>query len=65
LDPEVGAVIQGLDPFINYSKVAITQKYITSCGNWLVTSEDQCGVTENGNHIPGNGMFVAALEYGL
>ena len=65
LDPEVGCVVQGLDQAINYSKLAIASKYIQKCGKWVVTNEDTCGVTQNGNRLPGNGMFAAALEYGL
>lgn len=65
LDPEVGCVVQGLDHSINNSKLAIALKYVQKCGKWVVTNEDTCGVTQIGNRLPGNGMYVAALEYGL
>jgi 4-nitrophenyl phosphatase len=40
LDPEVGAVITGIDFAVTYSKIAIASFYIQKGAKWIVTNED-------------------------
>ena len=61
LDPEVGAVIQGLDRNVNFGKLAITGLYIQQCKNWIVTNPD-ISSTRQGKAFPGTGSFVALLQ---
>lgn len=39
-DPEVGAVIQGIDFAVTYSKLAIASIYIQRGAKWIVTNDD-------------------------
>lgn len=63
-DPEVGAVISGIDFAVSYSKIALASMYIQKGAKWVVTNED--GFTmQHGLRAPGNGMIIAALESSL
>lgn len=55
IDPEVGAVVQGLDQAITYAKLAVASLYIQSGAKWITTNEDPHGVTAKGLRCPGNG----------
>ena len=60
-DPEVGAVVVGLDFKVNYSKIAIASLYLEKGCKWVVCNDDKFTV-QSGFRAPANGMTVAALE---
>ena len=63
-DPEVKAVITGIDLKCNYSKIALASMYIQRGAKWIVTNEDAYTMTK-GYRYPGNGSIIAAIESGL
>lgn len=63
-DPEVGAVICGLDFKVSYAKIFLASAYIQKGAKWIVTNDDE--FTMQGEfRAPGNGCIIAALENGL
>jgi 4-nitrophenyl phosphatase len=65
VDPEVKAVVQGMDVQITYAKLAIASVYIQKGAKWVTTNEDPHGVSATGLRVPGNGQYVAQLAEGL
>ena len=63
-DPEVGAVISGIDFNVSYTKIALASMYIQKGAKWIVTNEDAFTI-QHGLRAPGNGMIIAAIESGL
>ena len=61
LDPEVGAVILGLDPEFTYSKLCLASLYINEqkC-KFIVTNTDKF-VRVNGRHYPSCGTILASV----
>ena len=64
MDPDVGAVICGIDFAVNYSKIAIASMYIQKGAKWIVTNDDAFTM-QHGLRAPGNGMIISAIESGL
>ncbi|KAF5372550.1 hypothetical protein D9758_005151 [Tetrapyrgos nigripes] len=66
LDPDVAAVVCGLDTRVNYTKLSIAFQYITrnpGC-QFLCTNEDSTYPSANGL-LPGAGAISAPLRYAL
>lgn len=63
-DPEIGAVICGIDFAFSYSKLMLASLYIQKGAKFVVTNEDEYTI-QGGMRAPGNGSIVAALENGL
>ena len=65
VDPEVKAVVQGLDSTVTYSKLTLASVYLQKGAKWITTNEDTHGVSASGLRIPANGQYVSALAEGL
>uniref|UniRef100_A0A0W0F2Q8 4-nitrophenylphosphatase n=1 Tax=Moniliophthora roreri TaxID=221103 RepID=A0A0W0F2Q8_MONRR len=66
LDPDVGAVVCGLDTSINYTKLSKAFQYLTrnpGC-QFIATNEDSTYPTAEGL-LPGAGSIIAPLRYAL
>lgn len=59
-DPEVGAVITGIDFRLSYAKIILASCYIQKGAKWIVTNEDEY-TNQGGLRAPGNGCIVAAI----
>jgi 4-nitrophenyl phosphatase len=66
LDPDVGAVVCGIDKFINYTKLAKAFQYLTRIPGclFIVTNEDSTYPTPGGV-LPGGGAISAPLRYAV
>lgn len=62
IDPEVGAVVQGLDYNMSYKKCAIAGLYLQKGAKWIITDEDPYDRTATGNRLPTNGCMVGFME---
>lgn len=63
-DPEVGAVITGIDFAISYAKIFLASCYLQKGAKWIVTNDDEFTM-QSGFRAPGNGCIIAAIENGL
>ncbi|EGO01859.1 hypothetical protein SERLA73DRAFT_177404 [Serpula lacrymans var. lacrymans S7.3] len=66
LDPEVGAVLCGFDPFINYTKLSKAFQYLSrnpGC-HFLATNTDS-SFPADGGVLPGAGAISAPLRFAL
>jgi len=66
LDPDVGAVVTGLDVNLNYRRLATAQSYIQRGALFIATNTDVNFPFASGDHtqrlLPGAGSIVKALE---
>ena len=65
LDPEVGAVLCGLDFHVNYLKLALALAYIRRGAEYLVTNADSTIPMGVGGLFPGAGSIHAVLTTAL
>ncbi|KJE90751.1 hypothetical protein CAOG_02009 [Capsaspora owczarzaki ATCC 30864] len=62
-NPEIGAVVVGFDPAINYFKLARAYTYIQQPGClFIATNHDSTFPAKGGRLLPGTGTIVSALE---
>lgn len=62
-DEEIGAVVVGFDPNINYYKLAKAFTYIQQPGClFIATNHDSTFPAKGGRFLPGTGTIVGALE---
>ncbi|TFK68159.1 p-nitrophenyl phosphatase [Pluteus cervinus] len=66
LDPDVGAVVCGLDQMITYTKFSKAFQYLTRIPNchFIATNEDSTYPTAHGT-LPGGGSLSAVLRYAI
>ena len=66
LDPDVGAVVCGLDMQINYTKLSKAFQYLTQIQgcHFIVTNEDST-YPVSGGLLPGGGAISAPLRYAV
>ncbi|KAF6013816.1 hypothetical protein HII13_001064 [Brettanomyces bruxellensis] len=62
IDPEVGAVVVGLDPKINYHRIAVTMQYLLNPNIYFVATNPDSTFPGKGALLPGAGMVVKAVE---
>lgn len=63
-DEEVGAVISGWDPTVDYTRLSLASIYLQKCKQWVVCNEDAYTI-QHGYRAMGGGTLVAAVEYSL
>lgn len=64
LDPDVGAVAVGFDPFINYVKVMKAASYIQRPGcHYVATNLDSYFPSKGDKRIPGTTKLVYSINY--
>lgn len=64
LDPEVTAVVVGLDSNFNYAKLCIASLYIQAGAKFIATNDDAYDMV-NGRRLPGAGAMVQSIRYSL
>lgn len=65
LDPEVKAVVVGLDTSYTYSKLCIASLYIHTGGARFIATNDDAYDMVNGRRMPGAGSMVQSIKYTL
>lgn len=60
LDPEVGAVVVGIDYNFSYYKMAVASSYIQAGAKYIATNEDKY-IMVGGKKMPGGGTIVNAI----
>ena len=61
-DPDVKAVVCGLDMDITYHKICVAALYLQTGAEWILTNEDAFTCTRTGLRLPGNGSVTKPLE---
>ena len=62
IDPEVGAAVVGLDPKINYHRIAVTMQYLLNPDVHFIATNPDSTFPGKGRLLPGAGMAVSAVE---
>lgn len=67
LDPDVSAVLCGLDTAVNYTKISKALQYLTRVPDclFIATNTDPTYPAEAGRLLPGAGSIVAPVRYAL
>ena len=65
IDPDVGAVVVGLDTKYTYSKLSIASLYIQTAGAKFIATNDDAYDVVAGRKMPGAGAMVSSILYTL